>query len=91
VALTIENPEIEQLATEVATMAGESATEAIRRALVERKDRLIFRGETPDARLKRWNRFLETRVWPQIKPEYLGKAISKEEQDEILGYGPDGV
>jgi antitoxin VapB len=34
--------------------------------------------------------FLEEEVWPYIPAEALGKSISKEEREEILGYGPDG-
>ena len=39
-ALNIKNPEVERLATEVANLARETKTEAIRRALEERKARL---------------------------------------------------
>jgi antitoxin VapB len=39
-ALTIKNPEVVQLAAEVARLAGETKTEAIRQALIERKARL---------------------------------------------------
>jgi antitoxin VapB len=35
--------------------------------------------------------FLETEVWPKLPPGVRGVPISQEEQDEILGYGPDGV
>jgi antitoxin VapB len=38
-ALNIKNPEVERLATEVALLARETKTEAIRRALEERKAR----------------------------------------------------
>lgn len=34
--------------------------------------------------------FPEREVWPQIPEELRGKPISQEEQDEILGYGPNG-
>lgn len=91
-ALTIENPETERLATEVAKMAGESTGEAVRKALEERKERLVGgvagRGED---RITRWRRYLEEEVWPKIPPSVLGKSISKEEEEEILGLGPEGV
>jgi len=89
-ALTIDNPEIERLADTVASMTGESEIDAIRRALEERKERLL-KDETPEEKHRRLTHFLETRIWPHIKPEYLGKLISKEEEAEILGYGPGGV
>jgi antitoxin VapB len=34
---------------------------------------------------------LEEEIWPSIPPELLGRAPSKEEQEQILGYGPEGV
>lgn len=89
-ALTIENPEAERLAAEVAEMAGESQTEAVRKALEERRQRLTSQAASPD-RVARLRRFLEEEVWPNISPEARGKRITKEEREEILGYGPDGV
>ena len=41
-ALNIKNALVESLATEITEMTGESKTEAIRRALEERKQRLSF-------------------------------------------------
>jgi antitoxin VapB len=46
------------------------------------------RGEDRVARLRR---YLEEEVWPNIPPDVRGKTITKEEEEEILGYGPDGV
>lgn len=42
-------------------------------------------------RMIRLRRYLEEEVWPQIDPDLRGKPISKEEIEEMLGYGPDGV
>jgi antitoxin VapB len=89
-ALTIENPETERLATEVARMAGESEVEAIRKALEERRQRLAPEAAAPD-RVARLRRFLEEDVWPQIPRDIRGKALTKEEEAEILGYGLGGV
>src|SRR5215208_644444 len=47
VALNIKNAEVERLAEEVARLTGESKTEAVRRALSERKQRLAHRVD-PD-------------------------------------------
>jgi hypothetical protein len=33
---------------------------------------------------------METEIWPMI-PNRGGPAITKEEKEEILGYGPAGV
>ena len=89
-ALNIKNPEVERLVDEVAEIAGETKTEAVRRALLERRDRLNLSGRRRD-RTEEFLRFLEREIWPKIPPELLGRRITREEEDEILGYGPDGV
>lgn len=88
-ALNIKDPETERLAAEIAAMTGESKTGAIRQALRERRDRLHL--ERSGDRYQRMMEFLETDVWPKLSPGVRGVPISQEEQDEILGYGPDGV
>ncbi|MSP91996.1 MAG: hypothetical protein EXR79_09395 [Myxococcales bacterium] len=50
-ALNLKNREVEALATEVAAMAHETKTEAIRKALVERKARLQLVREPGHQRL----------------------------------------
>jgi len=89
VALNIKNEEAERLAAEVARMTGESKTEAIRRALAERHRRLAYRI-SPD-RQARALRFLEGEVWPRIPDDQIGRRLSQDEEDEILGYGPAGT
>jgi antitoxin VapB len=90
-ALNIKNPEVERLAAEVAGMAKETKTEAIRRALEERRARLaVRRANVPKA--ERLRLFFQEHIWPTIPPELLGRPpMSKEEKEAILGYGPDGV
>ena len=89
-ALNIKNREVEALATEIAARTGESKTEASRRALLERKERLAFRI-AHDHRRVRLQQFLEQEIWNDIPEHLLGKAMSKEERERILGYGPEGV
>ena len=90
-ALNIKNPEVERLATEVAELAHETKTEAIRRALEQRKARLaVRRGRTPEERLRDTIEYFQREVWPLIPPDVRGKGITKEEQEEILGIGPNG-
>lgn len=89
-ALNIKNPEVERLAHEVAAMMGESKTEAIRRALEERKRRLSFHVTHKD-RKTRLKSFLEQEIWPVIPDELMGKRLSREEEDRLLGYGREGV
>jgi antitoxin VapB len=88
-ALNIKNVEVEMLAGEVAGLAHETKTEAIRRALVERRARLLARGGKPGGR-KSLREYLERSVWPLAPPGELGRVMSREEEDGILGYGPEG-
>ena len=89
-ALNIKNPEVERLAEEISRMTGETKTEAIRRALAERRARLSLRVTTR-GRAGRLRRFLETEVWSRIPSDQLGRAPGKEERERILGYGDRGV
>lgn len=88
-ALNIKNSEVERLATEVAQLARETKTEAIRRALEERKARLKL-GVSPEERMRKTLEYLQKEVWPHIPPEDRGTVLTKEEQEEILGIGPNG-
>ena len=88
-ALNLKNPEVETLASEVARLAGETKTEAIRRALLERKARLEIAGRQSRSKARLLD-FLERSVWPTVAPDALGRPISREEEDIILGYGPEG-
>ena len=88
-ALNIKNTEVERLATEISRMTRESKTEAIRRALQERKSRLAARLGNLD-RLSRVVQYLEREVWPFIPPEDREKIMTKREREEILGIGPHG-
>jgi antitoxin VapB len=36
-------------------------------------------------------RFLEDEVWPRIPADQLGRCLTQDEEDEILGLGPEGV
>ena len=87
--LNIKNREVESLAAEVARLAKETKTEAIRRALAERKARLqVHRsGASKRARLEA---LLGNRIWPTIPRQILGTTITRDEEERILGYGPGG-
>jgi antitoxin VapB len=90
VALNIKNAEVEQLADEVAELAGESKTDAVRRALLERRERLKLRRKGPVG--ESFLRYLEREVWPRLREAGESrKPLTREEEDEILGYGRDGV
>jgi len=84
--LNIKDPETERLASDVAALAGESKTGAIRTALRERKERLVLQRAVGD-RGRVLRAFLEQEVWPSLPSGARGHAPSQAEQDEILGYG----
>jgi antitoxin VapB len=91
-ALNLKDPEVEKLAAELAQMTGDTKTGAVREALRERRDRLeLTRSSRRRRRPGDLRRFLETEIWPQIPEEHRGKRLTKEEREEILGYGPEGV
>jgi antitoxin VapB len=89
-ALNIKDSETERLVAEVAALAGETKTRAVRVALQERRKRL--RGRVVDRdRGERLRRFLEDEAWPQVPATVLDEPLSRAEREEILGYGPEGV
>jgi antitoxin VapB len=89
-ALNIKNPEVEMLAAEVAKLARETKTEAIRRALEERRARLATTAARSNSK-QRMVQFLERSIWSKVPPHLLGKRLTKKEREDILGYGPHGV
>jgi len=91
-ALNIKDAMAEQLAAEVAQLAGENKTQAVRIALQERKERLELQGDGGrHGRRRNLRRLLETEIWPLIPDEVRGRPLTKEEEEEILGFGQDGV
>ena len=74
-ALNIKNAQVESLATEVSEMTGESKTEAIRRALEERKQRLSFQV-VHENRADELRSFLEREVWSAIRARSAGRRLA---------------
>ena len=89
-ALNIKDPETERLAGEVAALAGESKTRAIRQALRERKQRLEL-TQSGRGRGDRMVDVLERQLWPQLPEGIRGGELTREQEEAILGYGPEGV
>jgi antitoxin VapB len=89
-ALNIKDPDTERLAGEVAALAGESKTGAVRQALRERKQRLLLskgglsRGDRMVARAR-------AALWLRLPADVRGAGPSKDEEETILGFGPEGV
>ena len=88
--LNIKNPEVERLAAELSDMTGESKTQAIRTALLERRRRLELRI-APAQRRAHLLRFLEDAIWSHIPADQLGRPHDPALDDDVLGYGKDGV
>jgi antitoxin VapB len=88
--LNIKNSEVERLIDEITALTGESKTEAVRKALLDRKSRIRLRA-VEEGRKERLMRFLEEEVWPEVPAEELGRRLSREEEESILGYGEEGV
>lgn len=89
-ALNIKDPETERLATEVAALTGESKTRAIRQALRERRQRILL-AQSGRGRGDRMVNLLEQAFWPQLPAGVRGSVLSKEQEEAILGFSPDGV
>ena len=74
-ALNIKNPLVEELATEIAGITGESKTEAIRRALEERRQRLSFQV-VRENRGEELRSFLEREVWSVIRARAASRRLA---------------
>ncbi len=89
-ALNIKNVDVERLVQEISDLTGESKTEAVRRALMDRRERLAYRFGS-ESRAARLARFLEAEVWPVVPEGERGRRLSRVAEDALLGYGPEGV
>ena len=90
-ALNIKDTETEKLAAEIAELTGETMEGAVRDALREKKRQLEMRHRSKEQRRQSLREFLETEIWPQIPDELLDREpLSKQEVDDLLGFGPEG-
>jgi antitoxin VapB len=89
-ALNIKDADTERLAAEVADLAHETKTRAVKVALEQRRAHLAGR-RVRTGRGERLRRFLADEAWPQLPPDALGTPLSKADREDILGYGPEGV
>ncbi len=89
-AMNLKNDRAESLAEELAHMTGETKTEAILRALEERRERIAL-GQTAKPRLAQVLDFLERENWPGIPRELPGRRVTRTERERIVGYGRGGV
>jgi len=42
-------------------------------------------------RTARLRRLMEQEVWPELPPDQAGRALTRAEEEAILGYGPSGA
>jgi antitoxin VapB len=94
-ALNIEDEETQKLAAEVAELTGETEAGAVREALREKKERLEpvprGKGSGRSQRPRSMREWLEKEIWPHIPEEELDREpMSKQEKEDLLGYGPEG-
>jgi antitoxin VapB len=79
-ALNIKDPEVDRLATELASRLRTNKTDAIRRAL--NAQLALLQSDTGD-RAGQLLDMMRTEVWPLLNDR---TPISKREREEILGY-----
>ena len=73
------------------TLGGEDKEAQMREALQEKRDGTASGQARRPRSLEEAIRYFETKIWPFIPEEERGKPpMSKEEVEEILGFGPDG-
>jgi antitoxin VapB len=79
-ALNIKDPEVDRLATELASRLGTNKTDAIRRALNAQLALLTSHAGNREHQLLD---VMRTEVWPLLNDR---TPITKHEREEILGY-----
>jgi len=89
-ALNIKDPETERLASEIAELTGESRTGAVWQALRERRQRLLL-ARSGRGRGDRMVDLLERRWWRRLPDGVRGTSLSKEDEEAILDFGPEGL
>jgi len=87
-ALNIKNAEVERLADEIARLTNTSKTEAIRQALLERRERVSAMSPHVN-REESLRRFMKLRIWPGV-PASASRRWTKDEEEAALGYGESG-
>lgn len=70
-------------------MTPENEADATRLALLERRARLRAHEDQTNGRSS-LRGYMERSVWPQVPTGELGRVMSRDEEDRILGYGPHG-
>ncbi len=86
-AIHIKNPAVTRLAAELASLTGESRTEAIRKALEEKMARLLCRAAR-QARRAEMAQILGCEARGMLRAGKRKAVLKAEEVQELLAYGP---
>ncbi len=78
---SIKSDRVADLLERITQRTGESKVEAVTVALEQRWQTLVARN-----RADRTLAWLEASVWPNLPEKVRGRAPSKEEQEDLLGY-----
>ncbi len=78
---SIKSDRVAELLEDILERTGESKVKAVTVALERRLEELKTHN-----RAERTLNWLETHVWPQLTPEIRGRAPTKQEQEELLGF-----
>ena len=82
-ALSLKDPETDALARQVASLTGETLTEAVRTSLRQRlRHERLRRGKAPD---------LEAEIDAIVRRVALLPVLDDRSADEILGYDANGL
>ena len=84
--IVIKDQKVRRLLDSIVEMTGESETEAIRRALIERMEHLASPRVVSQG-VVRLEMFLQDEIWSNIPESLLGTSLTKAEEETILGYG----
>ena len=86
----IDDEEVERLIAKLAAITGETPREVVRRALTERIAQIEEREKRRE-RIERYMAYLKQEVWPALPAGELGRVLTRDEEDRILGYGSEDI
>jgi len=86
--ISLKSAEVDVLVDQVTSLTGESKTEAIRRALMERRDRLT---RTESRSKNALHVFLAAEIWPLVPRSQFRWRLGQAETDQAFGYDTEGT
>ena len=81
--------QVTALIQQIGGLTGEPREQIVLRALEERLSRLTGPTSAEERRRRVFNG-LDTSLWSNLRPATAG-TLTKDEEDQALGYGPEGV